>query len=108
MATTCKYCGLQAVQWDEQTTGWRLLNTDGTPHRCAEYEAAHPRQPKAAKRKNPERKGAFLRWYGPRAGRTHALLVEPFVDPDTPAGMYAEPTKSTLQESQKARGVQPL
>jgi hypothetical protein len=52
-----------------------------------------------------KKSGAFLRWYGPRAGRTEALLVETQIDPDTPAALHHEPTKSTLEQSKKARGL---
>lgn len=106
MTVTCKYCGNQHVEWDETGEKWVLRDIEtGKAHRCEEYEVANPRGPKAAKRKQPNKKGSFLRWYGPRAGRTHAVLVEPKIDPDTPEALYLEPQYSSLSHSMKVRGL---
>jgi hypothetical protein len=90
MTATCKFCGSQAVKWAMAAEKWTLLNEDTEmQHRCPEYELAKPRRPGIAPKKNKQKTGAFLRFYGPRTGRTHAQLVETGLpDPDTPAGMY--------------------
>lgn len=94
MSAQCRYCGTTEVRWAEfPTKGWRLLEPDGTVHRCAGYAEAQRRQFTAEHPRKPKSRhgGAFLRLYGPRGARTHAVLVqtrEPA--PGTPEAMVAE------------------
>lgn len=30
----CRMCGRRSLWWAETKTGWRLVEEDGTPHRC--------------------------------------------------------------------------
>ncbi len=54
-------------------------------------------------KKKKQKTGAFLRWYN---GRTQAALVETRVPhPDTPAGLYLEPTKSPIEHCLEVRGI---
>lgn len=74
----CRYCNTTEVEWAEYPeAGWRLMNPNGTVHRCAEYKEAqykefavkHPRKKKS-------KHGAFLRLYGPKTAPTYAVLVQ--------------------------------
>ena len=33
----CRYCGATNVEWHKWDKKWRLLETNGTYHRCPEY-----------------------------------------------------------------------
>lgn len=89
----CRFCGTTELAWAEfPEKGWRLLNPDGTVHRCEGYRTARqlahgvgPRKPKG------RHGGAFLRLYGPKGARTHAVLVQTRQPaPGTPEAMAAE------------------
>lgn len=92
MSDQCRYCNSTELTWAEfPELGWRLLNPNGTIHRCAEYSERYAKTHPAPPRKKKSKHGAFLRVYGPKGARTHAVLVqtrEPA--PDTPEAMAAE------------------
>lgn len=92
MSDQCRYCNSTEVEWAEfPEKGWRLLNPNGTVHRCSEYHAFYARNNPAPPRKKKSKHGAFLRVYGPKGTRTHAVLIqtrEPL--PGTPEAMAAE------------------
>lgn len=97
MLTSCKYCGETNLRWEEWPQGWRLVEGErSVAHHCAEGRAAvqnakyTPQYPELPRRTRNTKSGAFLRCYGPRGARTHAVLVQTKTpDPDTPVGMYA-------------------
>ena len=99
MTTTCKLCGEQGLNWLNRNGGWRLMGAAGL-HRCPQYEKGEMVPPKKQKT------GAYLRMHGPRGAPTHAVLVETRVPhPDTPAGLYMEPTKSPIEHCLEVRGI---
>lgn len=81
MADRCKHCGSVSVTWNQPIPGrWVLReNSTGGRHVCAQYQKAKNRD------------GAFLRLYGPRKARTHAVMVQTSVPPaGTPRAMFDE------------------
>lgn len=92
MSNRCRYCKSTDVEWVEYpVTGWRLLNPNGTVHRCAEYHSSYATSNPAPPRKKKSKHGAFLRVYGPKGARTHAVLVQTRApEPGTPEAMLIE------------------
>ena len=86
MTAVCKFCGAQNLSWIMPKPDCWMLIEDGTglKHRCMEWVEQH-------KPLRSERAGVFLRLYGPRTARTHAVLIQGGqTPPNTPRAMYEE------------------
>lgn len=92
MSARCRYCNTTEVEWVEYPDkGWRLLNPNGTVHRCAEYHSVMSSVPAMPNRTKKTKHGSFLRLYGPTSGRTHAVLIHTrAAKPGTPEAMFDE------------------